>query len=75
MFAGYTTNQRLGNATGPLCLHIDTVFKKQLLGLLSEHFDKIYEWALRVEFQGRGTLHVHLAMWALLKEDLSLIHI
>ena len=69
MFAGYTTNDRLGSATGPLCLHLDTVFKKQLPGLPSPFFGHIYEWALRVEFQGRGTLHVHLAMWALLKED------
>ena len=62
----YGTHAALGDATGPLCLHIDTLFKKLLLKVLREHFGDIYEWALRVEFQGRGTEHIHLALWCLL---------
>ena len=69
MFGLYNSAARLGNATGPPCLHLDTCFKKQLLGILSPHFGRIYEWVLRIELQGRGTLHIHLAMWALLRED------
>ena len=57
----------LHDITGPLCLHIDALFKKQLLAMLDQEFARVYEWSLRVEFQGRGTEHVHLAMWAELK--------
>ena len=64
MFGAYATARDLGDITGPLCLHIDTLFKQLLLPRLTPFFEQIYEWALRVEFQGRGTLHVHLAMWA-----------
>ena len=31
------------------------------------------DWSVRVEFQSRGTLHIHICEWCLL--DLSLIHI
>ena len=65
----YDTNTSKGDCTGPLCLHLDMIFKKLLLPVLGPHFRKIYEWSLRVEFQGRGTLHIHLAMWALLFAD------
>ena len=37
--------------------------------LLSENefFDAVYEHCIRVEFQGRGTLHIHVIAWAILK--------
>ena len=73
IFGVYGSNAANGDVTGPLCLHIDSVFKKLLIGVLRPHFDKIYEWALRIEFQGRGTLHVHLAMWALTKSGYSIV--
>ena len=66
MFGVYGTHAALGDATGPLCLHIDTLFKQLLLPMLRSHFKEIYEWVLRIEFQGRGTLHIHLAMWCIL---------
>ena len=33
-------------------------------------WDKVVEHLVRVEFQGRGTLHFHIAFWALVKGDL-----
>ncbi len=45
-------------------MHIDTLFKQLLLPIPAPHFEQIYAWALRIEFQGRGTEHIHLAMWA-----------
>ena len=73
IFGVYGSNAAKGDVTGPLCLHIDSVFKKLLIGVLRPHFDKIYEWALRIGFQGRGTVHVHLAMWALTKSGYSIV--
>ena len=73
MFGIYDSAAALSYTTGPLCLHIDCVFKKLLLNVLSDHFEAIYEWVLRVEFQGRGTLHVHMAMWAALKKDYDVV--
>ena len=69
MFGIHDSNKSLEDVTGPLCLHIDTIFKKCLLTALGPHFARIYENTLRVEFQGRGTLHVHLAIWAKLLLD------
>ena len=41
-----------------MCLHIDTLFKNQLMKVLAPYFKETYEWALRIEFQGRGTEHL-----------------
>ena len=38
---------------------------RQLLGLQGVFWDRVVEHLVRVEFQGRGTLHLHLALWAL----------
>ena len=32
----------------------------------SGFFHKDFEHVMRVEFQGRGTLHIHIALWVLL---------
>ena len=69
----YDTNAALGDATGPVCFHIDTVFKKLLVSVLEPHFEHVYEWALRIEFQGRDTEHCHLVMWAILKADYDIV--
>ena len=37
----------------------------------NDYFEKVAEYVIRTEFQGMGTLHVHIAMWALLR-DLSI---
>ena len=65
MFEAYAA--ALHDITGPLCLHIDALFKRQLVNFLKPHFKNVDEWSPRIEFQGRGTEHVHLAMWAELK--------
>ena len=53
MFEAYAA--ALHDITGPLCLHIDALFKRQLVNFLKPHFKNVYEWSLRIEFQGRGT--------------------
>ena len=41
----------------------------------SEFFETVDDYCIRVEFQGRGTLHVHVCVWATLqrKYDYSLL--
>ena len=73
MFGAYGSNRDLGDATGLPCLHIDSVFKQQLMLTLVSHFERIYEWATRIEFQGRGTEHMHVAIWALLRENYEIV--
>lgn len=50
---------------GALTLRIYQCKTQLLLGLLQENefFQECYEHVLRIEFQGRGALHVHLALW------------
>ena len=43
-FGVYWSNMRKGDCTGPMCLHIDSAFKRLLLPTLERHFEKIYEW-------------------------------
>ena len=33
---------------------------------------EVFEWSLRWEFQGRGTLHLHIALWALPADGIDL---
>ena len=69
VFGAYGRHSALSYCIGPLCLHIDSAFKKLLLETLRPHSERVYEWALRVELQARGTLHIHLAMWVIHKGD------
>ena len=38
----------------------------------NDYFVRVFEHMLRVEFQERGTLHIHLALWALVQPDIDL---
>ena len=42
---------------------------RQLLGLKGVFWCRVVEYLLRVEFQGRGTLHFHLTVWLITKGD------
>jgi len=67
-YAGDWTNPAdLGDVQGPMALHIYNVLMTIMKGLLAKNkfFDEVYEWCIRVEFQGRGTLHIHIALWAI----------
>ena len=57
--------RRLKDITGPLALHIYNVLMSVMKQLFQERdnefFERVYEYVIRVEFQGRGTLHIHIA--------------
>ena len=59
---------RLSELGGPLALHLYNVLNVVLQGLIGsiEFWRSIENYVLRIEFQGRGTLHVHIALWAIL---------
>ena len=54
---------------GPMTLNIYRILMETMEGLLrsNEFFDEVYEHVIRVEFQGRGTLHIHVIAWAILQ--------
>ena len=35
-------------------------------------FEHVFHYAIRTEFQGRGTLHIHIALWAIARAGLDL---
>lgn len=37
----------------------------------SEFFTTVSDYCIRVEFQGRGTLHLHCCVWATIKEEFN----
>ena len=43
-------------------------------GLLTtnEYFDEVFDYCIRVEFQGRGTLHIHVVAWAILQPGVKI---
>ena len=58
----------LSELGGPLALHLYNVLMSVMSRLIgsTEFWRSILNYVIRVEFQGRGTLHIHVAMWALL---------
>ena len=70
----FPTNPRdLSDVQGPLTLHIYNVLMAVVTQLLGsdEFFDKVWEHVIRGEFQGRGTLHIHIALWAIVRSAVS----
>ena len=62
--------QKLSEAQSILTLHLYhylTAVVKKLLA--SKFFKKCYHYVICYEFQGRGTLHLHIAAWALPHPD------
>ena len=59
---------------GPMTLDIYRVLMETMQELLvsNEFFDEIYEYAIRVEFQGRGTLHIHVVAWAIIQAGVKI---
>ena len=35
-------------------------------------FSSVFHYCIRVEFQGRGTIHVHVALWAIARNGMDL---
>jgi hypothetical protein len=69
VLGAYLGGDRLPEVQGPLTQHIHNVLVKVFSKLLAkggnEYFELVLDYALRVEFQGRGTLHIHIAAWVL----------
>ena len=38
----------------------------------NEFFDEVFHHCIRVEFQGRGTLHIHVVAWAILQPGVKI---
>ena len=82
MFCAWKSNMNhknpgeLSHMTGLLALHIYHVLKAMMTELLGaggkDFFECVFHYLLRVEFQGRGTLHIHVAFWALLYDEVDL---
>ena len=58
----------------PMALHIYHVLVTALKEILKpgEWFDEVFHHCMRIEFQGRGTVHIHIALWAIAKAGLEL---
>ncbi|CAK0851570.1 unnamed protein product, partial [Prorocentrum cordatum] len=68
MFARVREASDLTELQPALTLHlyhtITTLFEKVVLASPSEcGFKRVFQYVLRIEFQGRGTLHVHVLAW------------
>ena len=37
-----------------------------------EWFEKVFHYCMRIEFQGCGIVHIHIALWAITKAALQL---
>jgi len=58
--------QKLSEAQSILTLHLYQYLTHVVKKLLrSKFFKKCYHYVIRYEFQGRGTLHLHIAAWIL----------
>ena len=64
----------LSEVQGLLTLHIYNVLSSVMALLLgpNDYFSRVFEHMLRVEFQDRGTLHIHVALWALVQPGVDL---
>ena len=54
---------------GPMTLDVYRKLVETMQELLktNEFFEEVFEYCIRVEFQGRGTLHIHAIAWAILQ--------
>ena len=59
---------------GPMTLDIYRALMETMKGLLktNELFEEVYDYCIRVEFQGRGTLHIHVIAWAILQPGVEI---
>ena len=60
---------------GPMTLDLYRKLVETMKGLLvsdNEFFDEVYEYCIRIEFQGRGTLHIHVVAWAILQPGVEI---
>ena len=65
---------RLSDIQAQNCVHLYNALLAMVDNLLGnkEFFAYIYEDVVRIEFQGRGTLHIHIALWAIVAAGVDL---
>ena len=65
---------RLSDIQAQLGVHLHNALWAMVDTLLGDKalFDEVYEYIIRVEFQGRGTLHIHIALWAIVAHGIDL---
>ena len=66
--------KNLSDVSGVVALHIYHVLLTTLKTILCEGtwFSSVFHYCIRVEFQGRGTIHVHVALWAIARNGRDL---
>ena len=55
--------KQIVDSQGPMTLDLYRKLVETMKGLLvsdNEFFDEVYDYCIRIEFQGRGTLHIHV---------------
>ena len=60
---------------GPMTLDIYRKLVETMKGLLvsdNDFFDEVYDYCIRIEYQGRGTLHIHVVAWAILQPGVKI---
>ena len=64
----------LSDVSGVVALHVYHVLMVSLKGILREGmwFSSVFHYCIRIEFQGRGTIHVHVALWAIARDGMDL---
>ena len=58
---------KLSEVSGAVALHIYHVLLVALKEILQpgDWFSHVFHNCMRIEFQGRGTVHIHIALWAI----------
>ena len=77
MFAHIDTTADLTENQATLTLHLyhalTTIFQKVILvGGGPAGFEKVFCYTIRIEFQGRGTLHIHVLAWVKFEKRFAL---
>ena len=77
VFANVTKAEDLSGCQTQLTLHLyhvlTTVFEQVIFAKDSPAgFKKVFQYTIRIEFQDRGTLHVHVLVWCLFEDKFSL---
>ena len=59
-----------------MTLNFNRVLIETMQGLLvsgTEFFEEVYDYCIRIEFQSRGTLHIHVIAWAIIKAGVKIV--
>ena len=73
LFADWKAADRISACQGLLSEHIYDIFYDAMKQILrpNDYFDCVFDYVIRLEFQGRKTEHIHIAAWVTPKMNLS----